>query len=505
MTTDLGYLSASELARRYRARKISPVEVVSHLFSRIEAINPKINAFVHLFRDEALAKAKAAEQAFATKQAVGPLHGVPVAIKDLFDYRAGAPNTFGCKPCAGFVPDVSATYVQALEDAGAIILGKTNTPEFGHKGITDNLLFGPTSTPFDLTRNAGGSSGGSAAAVAAGLVPLAQGSDAGGSIRIPAAWCGVYGYKASFGRVAAASRPDAFLSHTPFIHAGPIARTVEDAALMLNVMARHDPRDPFSLPDSGIDYVQASGRSIKGWKIAYSPNLDVFPVEEDVARVVETALAGFVDAGATVETVKLGVTRPQQEWSDLWNRQMSVLYAEIARIFKSDGLDLLGAHRAELPEEFIQLIERGDKITAVDYKLDDLIRSEFLDAFQTIFDRYDLLVTPTLAAPPVRNATSGRTVGPTRVNGRAVDPCIGWCLTYPVNFSGNPAASIPAGLDKLGLPVGLQIIGRRHDDHAVLAASHAFEQFRPWHRIYRNAMKGPVSAATVSSAERLVR
>ncbi|MEO6995558.1 MAG: amidase family protein [Lacunisphaera sp.] len=489
MNNEIGYLSASELARRYRTREISPVEVVSHLFSRIEAINPKINAFVQLFPDEAFAKARAAEQAFATGQKVGPLYGIPVAIKDLFDYRAGAPNTFGCKPCARFVPDVSATYVQALEDAGAIILGKTNTPEFGHKGITDNLLFGPTSTPFDLTRNAGGSSGGSAAAVAAGLVPLGQGSDAGGSIRIPAAWCGVYGFKASFGRVAAASRPDAFLSHTPFIHAGPITRSVEDAALMLNVMSRHHPRDPFSLPDSGIDYVQAARSGIKGWKIAYSPDLDVFPVDPSVTRVVEAALAAFVEAGATVETVKLGITRPQEEWSDLWNRQMSVLYAEIARIFKGNALDLLGAHREELPEEFIRLIERGDTISAVDYKLDDLLRSEFLDVFQNVFDRYDLLVTPTLAAPPVRNATDGRTVGPTMVNGHAVDPCIGWCLTYPVNFSGNPAASIPAGLDEHGLPVGLQIIGRRHADHAVLAASRAFEECRPWRATYDHVKK----------------
>ncbi|HTO04330.1 MAG TPA: amidase, partial [Opitutus sp.] len=294
MNHAFAYVGATELARLIRAREVSPVEVVSSLFARIDAVNPRLNAFVHLFREEALAKAKAAEAAIASGRECGLLHGVPVAIKDLFDYRAGAPNTFGCKPLAGFIPDVTATYVQALEEAGAIIIGKTNTPEFGHKGITDNLLWGPTSTPFDLTRNAGGSSGGSAAAVAAGLVPLAQGSDAGGSIRIPAAWCGVYGYKASFGRVASVSRPDGFLSHTPFIHAGPLARSVEDAALMLNVMARHDPRDPFSLPAGGIDYVKASRRSIKGLKIAYSPDLDVFPVEEGVARVVEAALAGFV-------------------------------------------------------------------------------------------------------------------------------------------------------------------------------------------------------------------
>jgi Asp-tRNA(Asn)/Glu-tRNA(Gln) amidotransferase A subunit family amidase len=493
MHDDFAYVSAVELARRIRAREVSPVEVVTSLLARIDAINPKLNAFVHLFRDEALIKAQVAEQALSSGRAVGPLHGVPVAIKDLFDYKAGAPNTFGCKPCAGFVPDVSATYVHALENAGAIILGKTNTPEFGHKGITDNLLWGPTSTPFDLTRNAGGSSGGSAAAVAAGLVPLAQGSDAGGSIRIPAAWCGVYGYKASYGRVAAAYRPDGFLSHTPFIHAGPLARSVNDAALMLNVMARHDPRDPLSLPDSGLDYLQEAQRSIKGWKIAYSPDLDVFPVDHNVARVVETALDGFRQAGATVETVKLGLKRSQSELSALWNRQMSVLYAEVAEIFKRAGLDLTCEHRNALPQEFIDLIEGGRRISALDYKLDDIIRSEVVDCFQDVFDRCDLLVTPTLASSPVRNASDGRTLGPATVNGIAVDPCIGWCLTYPLNFGGNPAASIPAGLDEQGLPVGLQIIGRRHDDSTVLAASRAFEQFRPWAASYlkvANLQKG---------------
>ena len=484
MHDDFSYISAVELARRIRAREVSPVEVVTSLLARIDVINPKLNAFVHLFRDEALTKAKAAEQALSSGREFGPLHGVPVAIKDLFDYKAGAPNTFGCKPCAGFVPDVSATYVQALENAGAIILGKTNTPEFGHKGITDNLLWGPTSTPFDLTRNAGGSSGGSAAAVAAGLVPLAQGSDAGGSIRIPAAWCGVYGYKASYGRVAAVYRPDGFVSHAPFIHAGPLARSVDDAALMLNVMAQPHPRDPLSLPDRGLDYLHEARRSIKGWKIAYSPNLDVFPVEPNVARVVDAALEGFRQAGAIVETVKLGLKRSQEELSALWNRQMSVLYAEIAESFKATGLDLLGDHRNALPQEFIGLIEGGRRISALTYKLDDIIRTEIVDCFQDVLDRYDVLVTPTLTTSPVRNATDGRTLGPAQVNGIAVDPCIGWCLTYPVNFGGNPAASIPAGLDNLGLPVGLQIIGRRHDDSTVLAVSRAFEEQRPWASTY---------------------
>lgn len=485
MNQDLSYLSAGELAAAIRAKALSPVEVVKFFLARIERLNPRFNAFVRLLPEEALQRAAAAESAVMRGAPLGPLHGVPVAIKDLFDFKAGVPNTFGCRVFSGFVPDQSVTYVQRLEEAGAIILGKTNTPEFGHKGITDNLLFGPTGTPFAPNRNAGGSSGGSAAALAAGLVPLAQGSDAGGSIRIPAAWCGVVGYKASYGRVAAAYRPDAFLSHTPFIHAGPMARSVADAALMLNVMGRTHPRDPLSLPDTGEDYLAATRRDVRGLRIAYSPDFDVFPVEPAVAATAAAALEGFRAAGATVETVKLGLKRPQQEWSALWNRQMSVLYAAVAENFRRAGVDLTRDHRADMPVEFIHLIETGRQMSALSYKLDDALRTEFVDAIQNILDRYDALLTPTLACAPVLNATDGRTVGPTRINGEEIEPCIGWCLTYPVNWSGNPAMSIPAGLDANRLPVGLQIIGRRHDDATVLALGHAFEQARPWHALYR--------------------
>src|SRR5439155_4107659 len=214
-----------------------------------------------------------------------------IAIKDLFDFKAGVPNTFGCKPFKDWTPTVSATYVARLEEAGAIVLGKTNTPEFGHRGITDNYLFGPTSTPFRIGKNAGGSSGGSAAAVAAGLATLAQGSDGGGSIRIPASCCGVYGFKASFGRVASVGRPNGFLGHTPFVHSGPLTRTVDDAALMLSTMIGPDPHDPLSLPDDGFDPVAATRRSIAGFRVAYSPDFGLCPVDARVATVVRAAVA----------------------------------------------------------------------------------------------------------------------------------------------------------------------------------------------------------------------
>ena len=214
MTAD-DFTSATELAARIRRGELSPVDAVEDCLDRLHERNDRTNAFVTVLEEEARERAAAAERAIGAGEPVGPLHGVPIAIKDLFDFKAGVRNTMGSKPFADFVPEVTATYVERLEDAGAIVVGKTNTPEMGHKGVTDNKLFGPTSTPFDLERNAGGSSGGSAAAVADGIVPIAQGSDGGGSIRIPASFCHTVGFKASFGRVPQAMRPDAFGSHTP--------------------------------------------------------------------------------------------------------------------------------------------------------------------------------------------------------------------------------------------------------------------------------------------------
>jgi len=484
---DLCFAPAAELAARIRRRDLSPVEVVEAFLDRIESHDSRINAYVTVLGEEARESAREAERALTlgVGTALGPLYGVPVAIKDLFDYKAGVSNTFGSKPLKDYVPNRDATYVERLENAGAIVLGKTNTPEFGHKATTDNLLFGPTSTPFATSKNAGGSSGGSAAAVAGGLAAIAQGSDAGGSIRIPASFCGVYGFKATYGRVAAATRPDAFLSHTPFSHSGPLSRTVEDAALMLSVMVGPHPRDPFSLPDDGADYLAATHHPIEGLRIAYSPNFDVFPVEERVAAIVGGAVQAFEETGARVEEASIGLKRSQKELCDLWLREVGVRSAAIAASMKNAGIvDLLGEHREELTPQFAKLLEIGRNMNAVEYKLDDVARTEVFDAVQDVFEEYDLLVTPTLAITPFDNSDDGNTVGPSEVNGEEVDPLLGWCLTYPINYTGHPAASIPAGFTSDGLPVGLQIIGSRFADASVLAASAAFERVRPWHDAY---------------------
>jgi amidase len=491
MTDETAWVSAAELARRIRHRELSPVELMTSTIERIELRNPSLNAFVHLDFEQAMEKARAADAALFSGGNLGLLHGVPAAMKDLFDFKPGWPSTFGgVRALRNQVIDAYCTYSERMERAGAILVGKTNAPVMGLRGIADNYLFGPTHNPFDLSRNPGGSSGGSAAAVADGLVPIAEGTDAGGSIRIPAAWCNVYGYRASYGRVPFTGRPNAFASLTPFIFEGTLTRTVEDAAVGLQVMAGPDSRDPFSLTDAP-DFAAALSHPINGWRIAYSPDFDVYPVEPGVARAVADAVRAFEQAGATVEETKVGIKRTQRELSDVWNRLMMPLNISGLEGLKAAGIDLMRDHPEDLPPEYRRWIEIGYGLSAMDVWNDQIIRTEIYDAIESVLLKYDLLVTPTLACLPVKNATDGNTLGPSQINGEEVDPLIGWCLTYLTNFSGHPSASIPAGLVQ-GLPVGMQIIGRREADVDVLAASAAFERVLPWTDAYRLCEMRPV-------------
>lgn len=491
LADELAYITATELAGRIRRRELSPVEVVDAAITRIEARNPGLNAFIYRGYEDARDRSRAAEQALMDDAMLGPLHGVPTAMKDLFDFKPGWVSTFGgIGAFADNVVDFYCTYAERMEQAGAIILGKTNSPVMGMRGTCDNFLFGPSRNPFDPSKNTGGSSGGSAAAVADGLVPIAEGTDGGGSIRIPAAWCGTYGYKASFGRVPLVIRPNAFAGDTPFILEGPITRTVADAALALSALSGYDPRDPYSL-DQEVDFAAATERSIAGWKIAYSPALDVFPVEPKVAAAVERAVGAFVEAGAEVEEVRLGIERSHIELADLWCRLIMPVGLEAIENFKSQGIDLLKDHRHDLPPEYLEWADRCRDMKVLDFFRDQQVRSEIFDAIQSIFADYDLLVTPTLACMPVDNADDGNTLGPQEVDGAEVNRLIGWCLTYFTNFSGHPSASIPAGLID-GLPVGMQLIGRRYGDADVLAASAVFEKLRPWHNTYQICADRPL-------------
>jgi amidase len=482
--SELAYASATEMARLVRAREVSPVEIVDYFLARIAERNGSLNAFVFVDAEGARERARAAEKALYSGEALGPLHGVPAALKDLFDYRPGWVNTLGgIRALAQHRADQHSFFAQKVEESGAILLGGTNAPTFGFRGTCDNYLYGPSKTPFDLRMNSGGSSGGSAAAVADGLVPFAQGTDGGGSIRIPAACCGVYGYKPAFGRVPILSRPNAFGATSPFIFEGPLTRTVEDAALILGVLAGYDPRDPYAL-DETWSWRREDHSTISGWRIAYARKFGDFPVSAEVESVISHSLTAFEEAGARVEQIDLDLGHSQQELSDIWCRLISVGNIRILQNLQAKGIDLLGDHAEDLPEELREWVERGQLIAASEYLRDQEIRSRVYEAIQGVFANYRLLVTPTLACAGVPNAKDGNTIGPNSINNVRVDPLIGWCLTYPINFSGHPAASIPAGVTETRLPVGMQIVGKRYADHDVLAASSVFEQFRPWYDLY---------------------
>ncbi|MGA8353931.1 MAG: amidase [Solirubrobacteraceae bacterium] len=474
-------LDAVELAKMIRRREVSVVEVVDAHLARVDGRQPEVNAYVTRLDDEARAAAQVADRQLAAGEEIGPLHGVPLAVKDQCD-MAGVRTTHGLLG-VDIVPIESAVAVARLERAGAIALGKTNVPELGHKGTTDNLRFGPTSTPFAIGVNAGGSSGGSAAAVADGQATIGLGGDGGGSIRIPASCCGIYGLKPSWGRVPFAALPDRF-ADAPYVSFGPLTRTVRDAALMLQVLAGPHWSDPASLPDSGIDYLSVLDGSLTGVKIAYSPDFGGFPVEPAVAEVVSAAVLAFEREGAIVEETQVRLPASPVELGEIW-RQLDGVEAAIAiDHFEAEGISLLEHGSAQLTASLQDGLDRAHRLTALQYKSCDLMRTRVYDMFEAMFERYDLIVTPTLGAPPVRNEKDGATLGPAVIAGQHVDQTIGWCLTFPVNFTGHPAASLPAGMVEGRLPVGMQVIGPRYRDDTVLAASAAFERAAPWSESY---------------------
>ncbi|MFC4950189.1 amidase [Pseudonocardia sp. GCM10023141] len=477
---DYAWRSAADLAELLRQRVISPVELVDAVLDRIEKRNPSLNAVVHLGVDDAKAAARAAERDLRSGETTGPLTGVPVLMKDLFDFKPGWPSTMGGVPAlaANSVND-RCVFVERMEAAGAIVVGKTNSPALGARAVTDNRLFGPTSTPFDTTRNAGGSSGGSAAAVADGLVPLAEGTDAGGSIRIPAAWTGTYGLKPSAGRVPTVARPLGFLNSAPFVTEGPITRTVADAALAMTVLAGPDPRAPHGL-DGSVDFLAALDRPVTGMRVGYSPDLGTFPVDPAVAAVVAEAVESLADTGVEVMPVEVVLPVDRLELAALWHRTMAQLYlAGLEALRDNGGPDLLAAPHVHFPRALAAQLDEAAVQSAARLRQDDVLRTEIYDRLLVAWAGIDVLATPTVGSLPVCNASTGDTVGPGELAGRAVDPLIGWTLTFPFNFTGNPAASVPAGLAG-GLPVGMQLVGRQFRDDDVISLSAAYERVRPW-------------------------
>jgi amidase/aspartyl-tRNA(Asn)/glutamyl-tRNA(Gln) amidotransferase subunit A len=464
-------LSALELVRLFRTREVSPVEAVGACLERIEQLDPALNAFVTVLDEEARERARQAERAIQSGAALGPLHGVPVAIKDLFDFKEGVPHTFGFLGPDRWSPASTALPVARLERAGAIVIGKTASPALGHKLITDSPGRGPTSNPFVPGYNAGGSSGGSAAAVAAGLVPIAIGSDAAGSLRVPASLCGIFSLKPTHGRVPSAWRPNAFRSLTPMGQVGPLARTVADAACVLEVIGGPHRSDPLSLPRWQGPRFEAT--AVASLRVAYSPDLGTFPVAPEVTAAVETGLDALRAEGARVDRVEAELPR-HDELCQVIRRLFGLGLLDAVTALEREGI-ALGDGAGPPDEGLLELLEQARGLSAVDVKADELLRTSLLDVIEDALESHDAIITPVTCVPAVRNSDDGRTVGPCEVEGRAVDPLLGWSLAYPVNLVGHPAASVPAGFSD-GFPIGMQVVGRRFEEGTVMALAAAVER-----------------------------
>ena len=465
MTTDLCWTPATDLVALFRRRKASPLEVMRAVLARIEKVNPPLNAYCTVAAEQALAAARKATAALGKKSAtLGPLHGAPVSIKDLAATK-GIRTTWGSKIVEPHVPDEDALVVERLKAAGAIVVGKTNTPEYGAGANTFNAVFGPTRNPWNPALTCGGSTGGGGVALATGMAPLAQGSDLGGSLRLPAAFCGVVGFRTSPGCVPVWPRGTAWNNYSV---EGPMARTVADTALMLSAIAGQDPRVPISYPvDTRALLAAVKKPSLKGLRIAWSADLGITPVDHEIRRVTEATLAVFRKLGARVEEA-----HPSFDEVD-----------EIVRT--SRGFMMVAAHEEKLgqwkplmQENLVRNIEQGLSLTVSEVANGERLRTNLFHRVRQFMERYDLILTPTTPVPPF--ALEHRS-GPPAINGVPMKHYIQWALlTYAFTVINAPAISVPAGLTKDRLPVGLQIAGRWRDEVTVLRAAAAFEQAQPW-------------------------
>ncbi len=459
------YMSASDLAESIRNRKISPVEVIGAILDRIDQINPIVNAFCTYNEEQIRLSAKAAESALYRGEKLGPLHGVPVSIKDLICTK-GLRTTFGSKLYENYIPEFDDIVVTRLKAAGAIILGKTNTSEFGYKAVTDNLIFGGTRNPWNIKITAGGSSGGAAAAVASGMGPIGIGNDAGGSIRIPASFCGVFGFKPSRGVVPVGPiLPGWQNMYRRLVHTGPITRTVQDSALVMDVIGGRDRCDYLSSVPMRVEHREEIKRPVRDFNIAWCPELGQTVLEREVLYRAEQVLTVFAELKCYVEKVDLRIPCPHEAFQLLFA-------ADCAAALGDD----FASRKAVLEKKFIKLIIAGLEAKGSDCA-EAANRCHLLcNEFQNAFEKYDLIVTPTVAVSPFSIDMDW----PRLLEGKKVHALNYIALTYPFNLLGWPAASIPWGLTNTGLPVGLQIIGKLYEDAKVLRAAATLERARLW-------------------------
>jgi aspartyl-tRNA(Asn)/glutamyl-tRNA(Gln) amidotransferase subunit A len=459
-TQPIWQMTAVEISAAVRRGDLSAVEVTESILGRIETLDVHLNAFCTSMADSARATAASIDERVSRGESVGRLAGVPISIKDNL-YIEGERTTFGSLWFEENVTPEDTPLVSRLKRADAVLIGRTNSPEFGWKGATDNLVFGTTRNPWDPSRTPGGSSGGASAAVSAGMGPVGIGTDGGGSIRIPAAFCGLFGIKASYGRVPnyPATTVDSLR------HKGPLTRTVADSALVLDVIAGPDDRDALSLPAERLSYSEVLDEGIAGWKIAYSPDLGFGEVDPEVASLCRDSVERFVEAGATVETVSL-------DWPDPYECWNIYFYGGIAGSLGPR----LEAEGDRLDPGLKELVDEGVKLSGGEFARAALDRFAYWQQVLALYADFDLLVTPAtaIAAFPV-GLDNARPM-----SGQEPRPLLWTPFSYPFNLTGQPASVVPCGFTADGLPVSLQLVGRRHDDAGVLRASRAFERVAGW-------------------------
>jgi Asp-tRNA(Asn)/Glu-tRNA(Gln) amidotransferase A subunit family amidase len=464
---DIYFMSAYEMKEKITTQELTSLEITEALIERIEEINSKVKAYCTTTYNIAREMAKKADHAVKNGEKVGLLNGIPTSIKDLMLLKE-VRTTYGSLLHENFIPEDDEVVVKRLKEAGCVILGKTNTPEFGSVALTNNKIFGETFNPWNLEMNSGGSSGGAAASVAAGMGPLALGSDGGGSIRIPSSCCGVYGLKPTFGRIP--RYPHDTIQFWSMDHYGPIVRYVKDAALMLNVMKGHHPADKNSLLDDGIDYVKTLENKPKSLNIGYSMSLGFGKaLEDEIREKVLNSIQKFEQFDWQVEETKLKIKNPGAAFKTL----VSVGYAyDLQKAFNERPEDLTPDLKATIR---LGLDNSGMNIAKA-----TAIRKLTYETMYEYFSNYDLLITPTTPCSAFKPGwlESGTTFP--KIGKKSLSTMDWMTYTFPFNMTGLPAASIPCGWTSEGLPIGMQIIGRQYDERTVLQASKAFEEVAPW-------------------------
>ena len=466
-TEEICYMSACDMKDAMLRQDLTSQEITEAIIERIEKFNPLINAYCTTTFELARELARDADNKVKNGEKLGLLNGIPTSVKDLMQTK-GIRTTYGSKLHESFIPEQDDIAYQRLKEAGCVLMGKTNTPEFGHIALTNNLIFGQTKNPWDFEKNSGGSSGGAAAAVASGLGPLALGSDGGGSIRVPSSLCGVFGLKPTFGRIP--RYPTMGVAFWTMDHYGPITRNVKDAALMLDVMKGNHPSDNHSFPDVGINYVDNIDEKPQKLKIGISTTLGFFKsLEDEVEKCVLDSAEKFEEFDWNIENSKIKIKKTERAYGML-----------VSSGYASDLKKDLENKPEDISPDLASIISYGSSLSAMDLGRAKAVRKEVYKAFDQYFKEYDVLITPTTPTYAFKIEMGDRgTIFPI-VKGKSLNISSWMSYTYPFNMTGLPAASIPCGWTSKGLPIGMQIIGRRFDEKTVLQVSKAFEEIAPW-------------------------